>query len=502
MKMLLLLLCVQTSYSSPISSPAQGFLEQYGYLYKDNETYRTAEVKTAIREFQWLSWLPVTGRLDSATLEKMASPRCGVSDTGSINAWQDRINGIFMGRHGQHLRTKRYTQLGEKWQKKQLSYRILNWPRSLSAGQVHLAVSAAFQLWSNVSGLQFLELHQGPADIRLAFYEGEHNDGAGNAFDGPGGALAHAFFPFRGEAHFDMSERWTLSGYKGHNLFLVTAHEIGHTLGLVHSPVRHALMSPYYKKISSNAVLSWDDITAVQQLYGKPPGDTVQQLVGRALRWTMQDWQISQDPIESSLTPNYCQGFFDAITVDENGAVLVFQGCRFWSVCNGSVSDPRPLQTRWPQLSVTIEAAAFNPLDRKLYFFKGRRMWRYSGSHLDPGFPKRSSALGLPKHLDCAFFYQPLGHLVLFKGSRYFVLNPRSLSMELYYPRPLRDWKGVPRGVNGALTRPDGTLYFFKEQQYWRLDTGKLRITAAGRWAESLQWIGCQKTPSLQDNQL
>ncbi len=84
-----------------------------------------------------------------------------------------------------------------------------------------------------------------------------------------GGALAHAFFPFRGEAHFDLSERWTLNGLKGHNLFLVTAHEIGHTLGLVHSPVRHALMSPYYKKMSSNALLSWDDITAVQQLYGK-----------------------------------------------------------------------------------------------------------------------------------------------------------------------------------------------------------------------------------------
>lgn len=84
-----------------------------------------------------------------------------------------------------------------------------------------------------------------------------------------GGTLAHAFFPFRGEAHFDMSERWTLSGLKGHNLFLVMAHEIGHTLGLVHSPVRHALMSPYYKKMGSTALLSWHDITAIQQLYGK-----------------------------------------------------------------------------------------------------------------------------------------------------------------------------------------------------------------------------------------
>lgn len=65
-----------------------------------------------------------------------------------------------------------------------------------------------------------------------------------------------------------MAERWTLNGYKGHNLFMVIAHEIGHTLGLEHSPVRHSLMSPYYKKLGKATVLSWDDISAVQKLYG------------------------------------------------------------------------------------------------------------------------------------------------------------------------------------------------------------------------------------------
>lgn len=50
---------------------------------------------------------------------------------------------------------------------------------------------------------------------------------------------------------------------------MVAAHEIGHTLGLEHSPVRHALMSPYYRKLGRSLVLSWDDIIAVQQLYGR-----------------------------------------------------------------------------------------------------------------------------------------------------------------------------------------------------------------------------------------
>lgn len=81
--------------------------------------------------------------------------------------------------------------------------------------------------------------------------------------------MAHAFFPRRGEAHFDNDERWSLNQGKGRNLFIVTAHEIGHTLGLEHSPVKNALMSPFYKKLGRDFILNWDDKMAVQKLYGK-----------------------------------------------------------------------------------------------------------------------------------------------------------------------------------------------------------------------------------------
>lgn len=73
-----------------------------------------------------------------------------------------------------------------KWSKHHLTYQVVNWPQHLPLRSVRLVVRTAFQLWSNVSGLVFHETGPGPADIRLAFYEGDHNDGAGNAFDGPG----------------------------------------------------------------------------------------------------------------------------------------------------------------------------------------------------------------------------------------------------------------------------------------------------------------------------
>lgn len=129
----------------------------------------------------------------------------------------------------------------------------------------------------------------------------DHGDNS--PFDGPGTTLAHAFPPYPdigGDAHFDDDETFTYRSSKGtfffilsihqllskilnilprliinnfsvgYKLFLVAAHEFGHSLGLGHSKDLGALMFPEYTDRDSNSlVLSADDVMSIQSLYGK-----------------------------------------------------------------------------------------------------------------------------------------------------------------------------------------------------------------------------------------
>jgi hypothetical protein len=157
-----------------------------------------------------------------------------------------------------------------KWPDGLISFAFQNGTDHLSGDREKVLVRAAFDLWAAEAGLTFEEIADpAKADIMIAWYRGNHNDG--DPFDGAGGVLAHATFPNPYQeqqviVHFDDSERWVDSTSADVDLLTVAAHEIGHALGLGHSSDYQALMFPRY--LGPNRSLGQDDIAGALALYG------------------------------------------------------------------------------------------------------------------------------------------------------------------------------------------------------------------------------------------
>ncbi|XP_064105368.1 matrix metalloproteinase-20-like [Macrobrachium nipponense] len=209
-------------------------------------------VQKSIMEFQAFAGLSQTGQLDDATIEMMNKPRCGVKDKT---------------RYGSEARKKRYDLQASRWRPRRLTYRITKYPKALPKAEVDGEIRAAFEVWEDATNLKFEAVNGGKVHIEIRFERAEHGDG--DPFDGPGGTLAHAYFPMDGgDVHFDDTETWTIGSYRGFNLFQVAAHEFGHSLGLSHSDVQSALMDPFYRGYQRNFKLDRDDVLGIQALYG------------------------------------------------------------------------------------------------------------------------------------------------------------------------------------------------------------------------------------------
>ncbi|NXM37448.1 MMP7 protein, partial [Gymnorhina tibicen] len=209
---------------------------------------KNLSIEERIKEMQKFFHLTVTGKLDTETEKIMKHPRCGIPDVAEYQTFPGT----------------------PRWTKTYLTYKILSYTSDLPRHKVDSAIKRALMVWSDVTPLHFRRVYTGRADIEIGFARREHGDGY--PFDGRGNVLAHAFAPgegLGGDAHFDDDERWSDIN-QDVNLFLVAAHEFGHSLGLAHSSVRGALMYPLYSYENPQTFrLPDDDRRGIQKLYGK-----------------------------------------------------------------------------------------------------------------------------------------------------------------------------------------------------------------------------------------
>nr|XP_045748714.1 stromelysin-1-like [Mirounga angustirostris] len=399
----LLLLCVAVCSAYPVDRAAedeesmelvQQYLENYYNLAKDTKPFVRRRdggpVVEKIQEMQKFLGLAVTGKLDSDTLDMMRKPRCGVPDVGDFTTFPGM----------------------PKWRKTHLTYRIMNYTLDLPRDAVDSAIEEALNVWKEVTPLTFSRTDEGEADIKISFAVRDHGDF--NPFDGPGNVLGHAYPPgpgIYGDAHFDDDELWTRDT-SGTNLFLVAAHELGHSLGLFHSANPRALMYPVYNTLIDLKSLLWNF------------------LVGHFWRKSFRTLEPGFFLI-SSFWPSFPSGLDAAYEETNKDIVFIFKGDQFWAIRGTEVQAgyPKDIHTLgFPTTVVKIDAALFNKEKKKTYFFVGDKYWRFDEKRqsMEPGFPRQIAKdfPGVDPKVDAAF--EMFGFYYFFSGSSQLEFDPNA----------------------------------------------------------------------------
>lgn len=456
------------------------YLQKYGYMNaltnsEANNLISEDSFSDAVKSFQKFAGINETGTIDRETLILMGTPRCGNSDKQTSISKRGNLRSF--GQRVTMSRKKRYALQGSKWRRQELTYRISQYPTRFTGKrhEVDSQIEKAFGIWSQVAPIDFIVKREGKVHIDIRFASGEHGDG--DAFDGPGNTLAHAYFPqYGGDAHFDDQEYWTVDSYAGTNIFQVAAHELGHSLGLGHSNVREALMAPFYQKYKPNFKLHMDDVLAIQALYGEKPymPDDVPQSPSTSFSHHIP--HIAPPPPISTTTsspPTTTSSATQSIfppRPTSRGRPMFFGGPKVNSDGRESNDDEA---SPVPDLNtIGTNGIGF-----------GEDPTGFRGSGLNPRHPQQPADICIDSAIDAATRTED-GNSYVFKGDYYWLLVNEGLAKG--YPRRIAaDWDGLTGPIDAALTWADGKTFFFKGNKYWRFrnkrrDGGYPKLISSG----------------------
>ena len=173
--------------------------------------------------------------------------------------------------------------------------------RAMAEWSVHAAIG-----WGEAAG------SSAKASVNILWGGVAHGDG----FPFTPGVLAHAFYPaptapepIAGDIHFNDTLKWGTDDPRRWDIFSVALHELGHTLGLVHSSDPDSVMYPMYRAAVNG--LSPADIEAVRSIYAPAAPET----------------------LPAGWTPSAVGGDGGALATDEGGGRFMLQssGSDIWN---------------------------------------------------------------------------------------------------------------------------------------------------------------------------
>ena len=174
-------------------------------------------------------------------------------------------------------------ELNAKWDKKEITYSIKSITKDFD--KLRLALNLAMTSWDIEIPIKLKWVKYG-GDITLEF---SHID---QYFTSQPGVLAYAYFPdsgaLSGKIVFNDNYLWSIDGkpitaaeyikrtgklvsnmenmFSTYNILHTLIHEIGHSLGLVHSNYKTDVMYPFYNGVMD---LSDNDVIRITNKYGK-----------------------------------------------------------------------------------------------------------------------------------------------------------------------------------------------------------------------------------------
>ena len=255
-----------------------------------------AALEEALLMYQQAHGLPATGRLDQATRALMQQPRCGFPDYYPPRPSVGSAVASALGKQSGATVTatataspsgptdlmalpidpSAYVASPYRWPYLELSFGFTVHTSDTNATFQRNAVLAAMKTWSDVVPVAWVE--RSDPDVRIAWVPRKHGDGSDFSWD----TYAHAFYPscspsygafscdpIVGDVHFnDADYHWGKgNGGSVQDIQTIALHELGHALGLDHSPNKSAVM---FATASLGAVrhnLSQDDINGIRAMY-------------------------------------------------------------------------------------------------------------------------------------------------------------------------------------------------------------------------------------------
>ncbi|XP_076020164.1 stromelysin-3-like [Genypterus blacodes] len=487
----------QVPWSPTRYSPAEASLLEFGggqlvSLFADSEKKETAAVRDMKEWPQRNHRISVksTGSLEQDTLNKVHNmkfvmapgnntafwkrPRCGVPDYPTSMSFYKLKKKKKAAPSGQ-WRRKRFAVFGGSWQKTDLTYKIVRFPWQMNEDKVRRVLLEAAGVWGEVTPLTFREVTIGEADISIDFDRYWHGDSL--PFDGPGGTLAHAFFPQthrQGEIHFDYDEDWTVGNGVGTDLLQVAAHEFGHVLGLQHSLVPGAVMSPFYSD-TYPLLLSEDDKRGIQYLYGP--------------RQHIQPDITETNEIDTGV-PDSCRSTFDAVSMIR-GELFFFKSQYVWRIRDGQLQPGYPaLASRhWRGIPDHIDAA-YEDKSGNIWFFQGDNYWVFDAERKITG-PDSLRRLGVPvTHIQAAMKWKPEQKVYIFKSGAYWSFSAESNRVDSLDYHSMQYW-GVPGNIDAAFQDSHGYANFLSGLHYWKFDPAELKVLEGYPRSVGMDFFGC-----------